>query len=70
LQHLLVVSGCLLIARGRPSWGAFLFGLALWNKAIFLWTLAGLGVAALLVLPAAVRAVLADRHSCPSITDL
>jgi hypothetical protein len=63
LQHLLVVSGCLLIARGRLSWGAFLFGLALWNKAIFLWTLAGLGVAALLVLPAAVRAVLADRRS-------
>ena len=43
LQHLLVVSGCFLIARGRLCWGAFLFGLALWNKAIFLWTLAGLG---------------------------
>ncbi len=62
LQHLLLVSGCFLIARGRLSWGAFLFGLALWNKAIFLWTLAGLSVAALLVLPAAVRAVLADRR--------
>ncbi len=60
LQHLLVVSGCLLIARGRLSWGAFLFGLALWNKAIFLWTLAGLGMAALLAFPAAVGTVLAD----------
>jgi 4-amino-4-deoxy-L-arabinose transferase-like glycosyltransferase len=60
LQHLLVVSGCLLIARGRLTWGAFLFGLALWNKAIFGWTLAGLGLAALLVLPGAVRAVFAD----------
>jgi 4-amino-4-deoxy-L-arabinose transferase-like glycosyltransferase len=62
LQHLLVVSGCFLIARGRWSWGAFLFGLALWNKAIFAWTLAGLALAALLVFPAGVRAVLADRR--------
>ena len=62
LQHLLVVSGCFLIARGRLSWGAFLFGLALWNKAIFGWTLAGLGLAALLVLPGAVRATLIDRR--------
>jgi hypothetical protein len=64
LQHLLVVSGCLLIARGRLSWGAFLFGLALWNKAIFLWTLAGLVLASLVVCQAAVRAVLADRRQC------
>lgn len=62
LQHLLLVSGCFLIARGRLSWGAFLFGLALWNKAIFLWTLAGLVLASLVVCQAAVRAVLADRR--------
>ena len=62
LQHLLLVSGCLLIARGRLSWGAFLFGLALWNKAIFAWTLAGLVLAVILVYPAAVRAVLANRR--------
>ena len=60
LQHLLVVSGCLLIARGRLSWGSFLFGLALWNKAIFAWTLMGLGLATLLVFPAAVRSALPD----------
>jgi len=60
LQHLLVVSGCFLIARGRLSWGAFLFGLALWNKAVFVWTLTGLGLAALVVLAAAVATVLAD----------
>jgi hypothetical protein len=64
LQHLLVVSGCLLIARGRLSWGTFLFGLALWNKTIFLWTLAGLVLASLVVCHAAVRAVLADRRQC------
>ena len=62
MQHLLLVSGCLLIARGRLNWGAFLLGLALWNKAIFLWTLAGLVLAALVVCGAAVRAVLADRR--------
>jgi hypothetical protein len=64
LQHLLVVSGCFLIARGRLSWGAFLFGLALWNKAIFSWTLVGLALAALLVLPATVGAALADWRRC------
>ena len=62
LQHLLLVSGCLMFARGRLPWGAFLFGLALWNKAIFAWTLAGLVLAVLLVYPVAVRAVLADRR--------
>jgi hypothetical protein len=62
LQHLLLVSGCLLIARGRLSWGAFLFGLALWNKTIFLWTLAGLVLASLIVCHAEVRAVLGDRR--------
>ena len=62
LQHLLLVSGCLLIARGRLTWGTFLFGLALWNKAVFAWTLAGLGLATLLVFPSAVHAVLADRR--------
>ncbi len=62
LQHLLLVSGCLLIARGRLPWGAFLFGLALWNKAVFAWTLGGLGLATLLIFPSAVRAVLADRR--------
>ncbi len=42
--------------------GAFLFGLALWNKAVFAWTLGGLVLASLLVCPSAVRAVLADRR--------
>jgi hypothetical protein len=64
LQHLLLVSGCLLIARGRLSWGAFLFGLALWNKTIFLWTLAGLSLASFVVCHSAVRSVLADRRRC------
>jgi hypothetical protein len=42
LEHLLLVAGCLLYVRGRPAWACFLFGLALWNKAVFVWALGGL----------------------------
>lgn len=42
LEHLLLVAGCLLYLRGRPGWASFLFGLALWNKAVFVWALGGL----------------------------
>jgi 4-amino-4-deoxy-L-arabinose transferase-like glycosyltransferase len=42
LEHLLLIGGCLLTAEGAPVFGFFLFGLALWNKAIFIWAMAGL----------------------------
>jgi 4-amino-4-deoxy-L-arabinose transferase-like glycosyltransferase len=52
LEHLLLVTGCFLLLKyaqdGREKyliWGFFFFGLALWNKAIFVWALAGLVVA-------------------------
>ena len=58
LQHLLVLAGCLLFLRfaqgaSRPSLcaGAFLFGLALWNKALSIWTFAALFIAVLAVSP-------------------
>ena len=58
LQHLLTVGGILaLIAFYRLSnerWlgvGFFLFGLALWDKAIFFWSLSGLMFATALVFP-------------------
>jgi len=47
IEHLLLVSGCLLFVKKRPVWGAFLFGLAMWNKATFIWSLAGLILAAI-----------------------
>jgi 4-amino-4-deoxy-L-arabinose transferase-like glycosyltransferase len=58
LQHLLQVSAAFLLWRfhreGR-AWmlalAAFLLGLALWNKALFGWTLLGAGGAALLLFP-------------------
>lgn len=58
LQHLLLMAGALCIVRHCQihSWpdlalGFFLFGLALWDKALFIWILAGLGVATLVVFP-------------------
>jgi 4-amino-4-deoxy-L-arabinose transferase-like glycosyltransferase len=49
IEHLLLVTGCLLIALKRPALGFFCFGLALWNKAVFVWALAGLAAGAALV---------------------
>jgi hypothetical protein len=56
VQHLLLVSGALCFLKffdkkGRRYLyaGSFLFGLAVWDKAIFLWTLAGLAIAAVAV---------------------
>lgn len=58
LQHLLILGGAYAIHRfyqTRSSFalafGFFLFGLALWDKALALWTLSGLAVAALAIYP-------------------
>ncbi len=58
LQHFLLVAGLLLVCEfdrtARRIWlaaGFFAFGLALWDKALFSWSLAGLGAASALVLP-------------------
>lgn len=47
LEHLLLVGGCLAMASRRSTLACFLFGLALWNKATFVWALSGLAAAAL-----------------------
>ncbi len=58
LQHLLAVGGILSCVRFHQSGsrralglGFFLFGLTMWDKALFIWTLAGMGVAVLLLYP-------------------
>ena len=58
LQHLLMVGGILLVlgfaqdgSRIRLVLGFLLFGLAVWDKALATWWLAGLGVATLAVFP-------------------
>ena len=62
LQHLLGVGGALLLVRfhrtsSRLALGAgfFLFGLALWDKALFGWTLIGMTVALVCTCPGAIR---------------
>jgi hypothetical protein len=50
LQIMLTVAALLLLARARPFWGFFCLGLALWNKALMLWTLMALAVPAILLL--------------------
>lgn len=58
LQHVLLVGGMLGVAAWHRSQrslyvavGFFCFGLAIWDKAIFAWSLAGLGVATIAVFP-------------------
>ena len=58
LQHLLLAGGALLLIRfyqERESvalWGGFfLLGLMLWDKALAVWMLSGMGIAAILTLP-------------------
>jgi hypothetical protein len=58
LQHLLLVGGALALARFWQdrnemalAAGFFLFGLALWDKAVAIWLLSGLGIAAAVTMP-------------------
>jgi hypothetical protein len=58
IEHLLLLGGMLLLVRfwerrqeTALAVAFFLFGLALWNKALAIWTLSGIGVAALVTLP-------------------
>jgi 4-amino-4-deoxy-L-arabinose transferase-like glycosyltransferase len=62
IEHLLLVTGCLLIALQWPALGFFCFGLALWNKAVFVWALAGLAAGAAIAYWPEVRRHLADRR--------
>jgi hypothetical protein len=76
LEHLLLVTGCLSLlgfARQPPDnrqqhrmrplvLGFFFLGLALWNKAVFFWALAGLGAGAVLVFWPEVRQRLTARN--------
>ncbi|MBV9744773.1 MAG: glycosyltransferase family 39 protein [Acidobacteriia bacterium] len=62
IEHLLVVSACWVITRGRLLLAGFLFGLALWNKASFVWTLTGLAAGATVAYWPQVRAVILKQR--------
>ncbi len=69
LQHLLLLSGLLLFWRFHHSSnplhlgaGFFIFGLALWDKALFSWCLVGLAVATIVVFPRALASKFTLRN--------
>ena len=62
LEHLLLVGGCLAMASRRSILACFLFGLALWNKATFVWALSGLAAGALVAYWPECRRRLRDRR--------
>jgi len=77
LQHLLLVSGLLLLLRFHDSgrlWflagGFFLFGLALWDKALFSWSLAGLVAGAVVVFPRPLFQRLTRRNLAVAVVSL
>lgn len=70
LQHLLLAGGLLLLVKffqdggeWLPAGGFFLFGLALWDKAVAVWMLSSLGIAALLLVRRQIRSVWSARRA-------
>jgi len=69
LQHLLLVAGLLLLTRFYQTsqdlalfGGAFLLGLGMWDKALEIWMLTGIGVAGILTFPRQIIAVTTIRR--------
>ena len=62
IEHLLLMCACLAIASGRFTLGSLCLGLALWNKAVFLWALVGLSAGVLALYLPELRRVMADRR--------
>ena len=74
LQHLLIVSGMLLLlgfyqqrSLQRLSWGCFLLGLAMWDKALAAWMLGGISLALILVFPKQIVRVTTLRRVAISV---
>ncbi len=72
IQHVLLVTGCFLVVRfGQDgasrhrhrdlALGFACFGLGIWDKAIFLWSLGGVGIATVVVCRREVRALVSTR---------
>jgi hypothetical protein len=69
LEHLLLVTGCLFLvkyaqdgAKRDLPLGFFFLGLALWNKAVFVWALAGLICAVVSVFGRELSKMMTRRH--------
>lgn len=69
LQHLLLLGGAFLLVRfyqekreAALAAGCFLFGLALWDKALAVWMFSGLAVGGLLTFPRQIAAMVTPRR--------
>ncbi len=69
LEHLFLVTGCFFLVKFAQErlprdlpWGCFFLGLALWNKAIFVWALAGLLCGTVLVFGREVSKMITRGH--------
>ena len=69
LQHLLLIGGALALVRffqargsGALAGAAFLFGLAMWDKALAVWSLSGLAIAGILTFPRQIFDALTARR--------
>ena len=74
LQHLLLVSGMLLLlgfyqrrSHLRLAWGCFLLGLAMWDKALAIWMIGGIGLALIMVFPKQIAGVATLRRVAISV---
>ena len=74
LQHLLIISGMLLLygfyqhgSHVRLGWGCFLLGLAMWDKALALWMLGGIGLALIIIFPRQIVRVISLRRVAISV---
>jgi 4-amino-4-deoxy-L-arabinose transferase-like glycosyltransferase len=74
LQHLLTIGGALALIYffqerrdGALAAAAFLFGLALWDKALAVWIISGLGIAGILTFPRQIFAALSGRRVCIAV---
>jgi hypothetical protein len=69
LEHLLLVAGCYLLLRFAETKdskyltsGFLMFGLALWNKALFVWALSGASIGFLIAFPSKMGSLVTWRN--------
>jgi hypothetical protein len=74
LQHLFIVGGALLVIRffqqleiAALAGAFFLFGLALWDKALAIWILSGMGIAAISTYPRQILDALTPRRAAVAV---
>src|SRR5215469_7278822 len=63
LQHLLLMAGLVALQSKRTALAFFLWGLGLWDKALLIWPLIGLGVAAAIVYPGELMRRVSSRRA-------